>query len=1590
MAKEYSTIVREITDLRIRKGALEKKLLTGQQQTLKNKNLSRASRIKNVDIQKYSNNLQNLKRDNDGLRAELKKIRTSEMKLVKELALSYGGFTQLVEEMNDRYPILFFPVRIETVFNKEPQQLWIRIFPDEIAVDTHEEILSEAEVEEGKTYWRQFVDASTEEDKIQAWDLLCRSFSAPRAAYIALQTTPTNLGTVPSGDLLQFPTLQTQDETWSKQPESYVMPDAFTVQAYGNDGSEFLFEMAPIPDYLKMGIDPTLGPDQDDPSQLPSFDQRNVNGLENELWADDQVDWMIDFEAAIEKGMAAKIDITEEQFNQGFKRIFVVGVKSTLPEDESKNRLEQLLRNHHYTDGLSILKQGSNTNNTEDEYSGFQSVEFGNKITYQTERLDPLFSPTPINKDKTDGQLLCEALGIEYDTMYHIFRSDGTDIKDVINYNTMNYQALLGYTVTELIPFFGKRSFVNSRFRAFATNYMRSRGALPSIRSGNQPYGILPTSVFSRLDWKDDPDRDLFLNVHQYSQSLDMQWTNVLASYQNGGRPGQVLSDVISKHAVSTDYIQRVGVGAGYIWNNIEYAALEYPRQREWQNIQMGRMEKVIGELGLPLEFTYKGLQINYLEKQSNMEITTAFAGANDEEPLPPVSDVGNLLDILAVATFDELRDENFERYGVRQDVVDKQFNSSMLYRSSRQSVMLEFFEAACDILGIPDEQRGDNELVNQGGERPPENPKVGPMGALSIGPSRLVIMNTPFEGRTISEVLSSDRVYEFREAQNLVDAKSSLRELARVKVKDLSLLIREGIDGVSFRLDTWRLSMVNQRLNELRQIQNGSLNRTMGLYLGAYGWVENLKRREDIEQVGPPTGDGQFPEEILKVKSNKGYIHAPSMNQAVTGAVMLSGYAQRAERDSEDPLSVNLSSERVRAALDLMEGIRNGQNLGVLLGYEFERKYRELPPSDATVNAPIYNLRKAYPLDKFVVEVPADPNAVEKITSRNVVNGDKLIELMKEGRVGEIIIASGNVSGQLLQSLIKSIDWIWNLADAVADISTTEGIFQIVQGNEIKGGATANALSKGRFLNEPDVVPSIKQGVEIPQRFTMHFDTENPTDVANNWQNISGPDYRVKAEPYIHKWLCSILPDPEMITCFVSLRATGTGHWINALEINLHAVDLMYLMGEDIQDGDDLLSLTIKQYIRQQYGYDRTVELAVEYLEKDSDDTYSLAEIHPVLLYAQKLLNSARHLNTHDYMTSRNVEGTIKMYDLDDISERRNNAENALISARDNLQTAITAFNKNNVVNALYELSFFGIEQTVYEYVGDYADDEEELLKQQAEFVVQIVNDKLENAIVNEPFPGATDDPTKYIDQVLQSFKQLLDPNFVALPLFLIHPEDLPELTMMLNGASTLTDDHSDNALLTEEWMTSIAKVKKNAGHFEILSILSNTIDPLNSTLRSVVPLQRPYDSDGMDRWLGASVINQESLKAGRVVIGASVPEGYSVDVYQVGIMVEEWIDVVPLKEQTTGVGFHYDQPNAKAPQCLILGLAPQITGRWQWNDILDMLEETLDLAKKRGIDYEVISKTAVGQLPGMILPFTRTGNGIGLSEKHILNIKG
>ncbi len=93
-----------------------------------------------------------------------------------------------------------------------------------------------------------------------------------------------------------------------------------------------------------------------------------------------------------------------------------------------------------------------------------------------------------------------------------------------------------------------------------------------------------------------------------------------------------------------------------------------------------------------------------------------------------------------------------------------------------------------------------------------------------------------------------------------------------------------------------------------------------------------------------------------------------------------------------------------------------------------------------------------------------------------------------------------------------------------------------------------------------------------------------------------------------------------------------------------------------------------------------------------------------------------------------------------------------------------------------------------------------------------------------------------------------------------------------------------------------------------------------------------------------------------------------------QAGLMLDEWVEVVPVKEETTGIAFHFDRPNSEPAQSLILAVSPNLNGSWAWDDLVATLSETLDMAKKRAVEPTQIDNMAYGQLlPAVMVPVTK-----------------
>jgi hypothetical protein len=78
--------------------------------------------------------------------------------------------------------------------------------------------------------------------------------------------------------------------------------------------------------------------------------------------------------------------------------------------------------------------------------------------------------------------------------------------------------------------------------------------------------------------------------------------------------------------------------------------------------------------------------------------------------------------------------------------------------------------------------------------------------------------------------------------------------------------------------------------------------------------------------------------------------------------------------------------------------------------------------------------------------------------------------------------------------------------------------------------------------------------------------------------------------------------------------------------------------------------------------------------------------------------------------------------------------------------------------------------------------------------------------------------------------------------------------------------------------------------------------------------------------------------------------------------LLVDEWPERIPSIQENAAVAFHYEEPRARAPQALLLGICPDDRRTWDDDLVTGILQEALELAKIRTVDLD--SAQQVGQI--------------------------
>ncbi|HKS29813.1 MAG TPA: hypothetical protein VJS44_18465 [Pyrinomonadaceae bacterium] len=1562
--------------------------------------------------------------------AELDRLRATahalQLKLLEDLP------QRLVEQLDDRFPFLLFPIRIETKFmtaNGKPE-LWVRIFPDVISNFTHQSALTADERKAGEDYWTKRWEARGKSEAEQEtlhrglWNVLATGFGPQRAAWVIHETRPTNW----SDDLnsigqLNFPAPQeTMAEPWTRAPHARGMPDRFVVTTYR--GRQKIHEVlgAHVPDNLKLGPDP-----------LQIKEELKREESTGEIAVGEEIAWMFDFKKAERVGMAVRIELEPGDL-RGFDRVVVLGLRLSSDARKSGQLLEELIDNHHYAnEGLSLVPQGTPTNNTENEGSGFSTLDTANEKSFETETGGELFKETVDYFGKADGQRLAEALGIRASVFHHIRHSDGTDIKEALAMNTALWAATWGLFLERWMePQFSEDDV--SSTQEFFTEFVTGRGLLPAIRVGNQPYGVLVTSSFDKWRWathETDGAPAYWDNLKAILARLQGQWqmfAERLVAHAGKSDDFQNLLSVVGLQASSVEYYSRKAVSDLNTWNYLNFGGFAPFMQRFWNELQL-RKAAALAAIGLGAPANPFINKLTFLSQLDSLQ-DSPLIDADPKVPLSerdrirPFNDTDNYIDWLLKSDWEAIKSQTFKDKTGQTISPPSALLFRMLYRSYTESfnrtivrtlaganaisvlpVARELENIGHQHLTLTDYQNVDASRIMSAGNVPLTTEKI----TLGAHLQRGLVLN----------------VAPMPEAIPLLSVRKALETLSLCPTARLERLFAEHVDLCSYRLDAWQTGIFARRLHQLRHsggpvvglASNPSFR--SGIYLGAFGWVEDLRPAASRKTVSLDT----LPEKLRKPdkgrvvedEANEGYIHAPSTTHAVAGAVLRNAYRSH---HNEETMAVNLSSERVRTALTYLDGLRNNQELAALLGYQFERGLHDNHRLELQLDAVIYQFREAFPLiSKVLTPVPGGTRA-EVIEARNVVNGYNLLKRVRENQ-GRFPYHTLNPvpNAEQQKAIDAEIDRLASALDAIGDLALSESVFQVVQGNYDRAGGMMQAITEAKPPPEPEIVNTPRSGQTITLRVAVNFDVTQTTA----WSAFVPLTPRAEACAQLNHWLSEVLPDPRLMEVAVKQQSLAQ-EFISFDQLELQPIDLVLMTGTRVGDNSSELERYIDHHFRKArslgnevvtYFYQKPdasvpdAEALVFNPRQTSGATkISLYELMPLLRSLRQIVSVGRALNAQDYMVPTEAQEYSKGYN--EASDNLGELFTRVKTARDNLslmtgslkslvETTLSPAYKTfeddpqHVVDPAWEAMLntarghllqahrFGLAEALPSSATGFTRAEIERLVPQAQAVLKILEEQLKEATtLLQPLAlpvvpvGATIEEKKKIEEerdekleealanYTQAAKLLLGKSFNLLPLYRLHAENRAELQRAITGSDNLFDASQDKALVIEEWLQGIARIRTQMETFESAVTFN---DLLTGNAFELTPIQLPHRPDA--GWIGVHFKVQEKREDMLSIVMHQPP--VDLTSLQCGLLIDEWTEVIPAENETTAIAFHYNRPNAMPPQSILLAVTPELKGNWTWNDLMDILNETLDRAKRRAVEPEMIdgSVQADGNLP-------------------------
>jgi len=1401
-------------------------------------------------------------------------------------------------------PLLMLPVRLETRFFPLPdaasQELRVRVYPDQVHVDSHEPGLSQDELLWGQHFWQQIWRAGRDEaGERLAWQQLCDRFDAQRAAWIARALSPTNIGDWPSAPIPADKPLPIEPEltpaamlkdphggTWQRAPLARAMPQRWIAVATARGALVAYAVGAPL------DREPAVGPNPND----------TVAATDDQPALDEGMRWMVDFNDAEKHGMALRLKVPTAMAQQGIDALVVFGVSSLDPAAAS-TAIASLLDAHHYTDGLGFLRVGTPTNNSAEAPSGWSSQDPMHARSFTTECRAPAV-PTGSNAD-----VLARAFGFDATVVQATLRTlwDAALIEqiDAQQMATALWPATWGYYLMNLIGLEGTGltleaiAWAREHFIANA----RPFGPLPTLRVGRQPYGVLPVTPLGGDFAKIADARERWLATTLKTLS-DRLWHPRIADVPRVGRsddPAQDLAAILKSDAVASSYRLRYLLGPRYI-DHLRRFMGEDLNASGWLAAQDSVSRAVLNALG----FNWHPRLEDAAYSDGQMAVSTPLVQAGELEGVATLSP--NYITTL-------LTDPPLPATETTLPPA-MPAPATLLHMLLRHSVQLEYTAAAA------------RHVTKEAGAAPlasllRERELVNLNAATAVTTWRMLLTRPTGQTKSAPPVAFLKAVTKFDtpELKPLGALRAALTHLQGLPPAALERLLKGTLDIASHRVDAWITSLATRRLTALRA-QNPA-----GLRIGGYGWVLNLKPTAKQAPVATPAGEtGQ----VFAMDGDPGFIHAPSVMQAQTAALLRNAHMNHAREDAQDLFAVDLSSRRVRLATSLLAGVRQGQPLGALLGYLFERKLHEFGH-----DADIDEFRAIAPLKP--VNAPGTQPA-ESIAANNVVDGLELPKaLQRLSRLGFGFPTPDMLAR--LQRCERELALLDDAIDALSDAAVAESAHQAVRGNIQRTSSTLQAIASGDTPPpELEVTRTPRTGLAVTHRVVALFNVAAAP--------ASPPSPRALAEPTLNTWAGRLLGNFKNIR-FAVERLDANGAVVKSLdmrftELAIQPIDAVYLA--PARPGDPMPEIDARALAAGATKHGALVPGETLRLNRQRNATWlpaeiGLDELAELAVRARQLFAGVRSLDARDLVGLQGAFDT--RVDAVEFDARAKAAQKALARATaalvSKLKTPATG-DMTPVRKAIIVLSRFGIPGS-------------------APLVLATADAMLAQAVAVTKEAQRRVERAQSAATPLDMLRAVFGEGFLALPRFTM--ADATELTKSLAASTTL---QAGDPLAVYPWFQRVQRVREPVSRLSA-SLQAAEAARTGATVRLVVA-QLPHIEG--ERWIGLPADPAVAMPAGKLSLVVHAEPTLNLTQPLAGVLVDEWVEVVPSSRETTAIAFQHDAPDQRAPQVMLLAVPSSPGEPWTGAGLHRLLLDTLALAQVRAIDAEGLDTAVLNSIPG------------------------